>query len=105
MPKKFYKPSENIIQEWPEIFEDIYMSTVPVLYMHSVEIEFDDGRIWSINISEQLEKNDADSVAEKLVSAFHEYQEEIQNIVFKVDVEKLKNDVMNSTNSFLKRNQ
>jgi hypothetical protein len=54
MPKKFYKPSENIIQEWPEIFEDIYMSTVPVLYMHSVEIEFDDGRIWSINISEQL---------------------------------------------------
>jgi hypothetical protein len=73
--------------------------------MHSVEIEFDDGRIWSINISEQLEKNDADSVAEKLVGAFHEYQEEIQNIVFKVDVEKLKNDVMNSTNSFLKRNQ
>lgn len=105
MPKKFYKPSDNIVQEWPEIFEDIYMSTIPVLYMHSVELEFEDGRIWAINISDQLEEQDADTVADKLVETFHEFQDEIQNIIFKVDIDKLKNDVISSTNNFLNKNQ
>jgi hypothetical protein len=104
MPKKFFKPADHIIREWPEIFEDIYMSSIPVLYMHSVEIEFNDGRVWSISINEQLENNDADIVADKLVEAFREYQEEISNIIFKVDVEKLKSDITSSTSSFLNKN-
>jgi hypothetical protein len=103
MPKRLYKPPKNVVQEWPEVFEDIYMSAIPVLYMYSIEIEFNDGRIWEINIAEQLENSDPDTVADKLVDAFREFQDEIHNIVFKVDVEKLKSDIISSTKSFLDR--
>jgi hypothetical protein len=69
--------------------------------MHSVEIEFEDGRIWEINVAEQLELNDAEIVAEKLIEAFREYRDEIHNMNFKVDIEKLKSDVINSTKGIL----
>jgi hypothetical protein len=101
MPKKLYKPPKDVIQEWPEVFEDIYMSTIPILYMHSVELEFEDGRVWEFDISEQLESEDADDVAEKLVGVFQEFRDEISNIFFKVDVEKLKTDITTSTKLFL----
>jgi hypothetical protein len=101
MPKRLYKPPKNVVQEWPEVFEDIYMSAIPVLYMYSIEIEFNDGRIWEINIAEQLENSDPDAVADKLVDAFREFQDEIHNIIFKVDVDKLKSDIISSTKSFL----
>jgi hypothetical protein len=101
VPKKLFKPPKDVIQEWPEIFEDLYMSTIPISYMHSVEIEFDDGRIWEINVAEQLELNEAEIVAKKLIEAFREYQDEIHNMNFRVDIEKLKNDVINSTKGIL----
>jgi hypothetical protein len=101
VPKKLFKPPENVIQEWPEVFEHIYMSTVPISYMDSVEIEFTDGRIWEINVAEQLELNKAEIVAVKLIEAFREYQDEIQNMNFKVDIEKLKKDVLDSTKGIL----
>ena len=77
------------------------MSTVPISYMDSVEIEFTDGRIWEINVAEQLELNKAEIVAIKLIEAFREYQDEIQNMNFKVDIEKLKKDVLDSTKGIL----
>ena len=105
MPKRFFKPPKNVIQEWPEIFEDMYMSTIPVKYMHSVEIEFNDGRLWEINITEQLENEEAEIVAKKLIEAFREYQDEIHNMNFSVDIEKLKNDVIKSTKGFLDKDE
>jgi len=105
MPKRFFKPPKNVIQEWPEIFEDMYMSTIPVKYMHSVEIEFNDGRLWEINIAEQLENEEAENVAKKLIEAFREYQDEIHNMNFSVDIEKLKNDVIKSTKGFLDKDE
>jgi len=32
-------------KQWPEIFENIELSTIPILYLHSVRITFNDGKI------------------------------------------------------------
>ena len=101
MPKKSVKPPKDVIKEWPEIFEDIYMNSMPIKYIHGVEISFTNGRIWAIDLGEQLEFNNEDEIVEKLMVALKDYQEDIQTINFQVDVERLKNDVINSTKGLL----
>ena len=101
MPKKLFKPPADVVREWPEVFDDMYMSSMPVKYIHGVEITFDDGRVWAIDISEQLDFNDEKEILDKLFSAFKDYQEEITTVNFQVNIQKLKEDVINSTKGLL----
>jgi hypothetical protein len=75
------------------------MNTMPVAYLENLRLEFTDGRVWEIDVQAQLTAADADAIADRLLSVFHEYQEDIKKIDFKVDVEKLKNDIKKSTDS------
>jgi hypothetical protein len=63
-------------------------------------LEFGNGRIWEINIKEQLANSHSDIVAGKLVETFAEYKEDIKKIDFKIDVERLKKDIKNQSNDF-----
>jgi hypothetical protein len=97
MPNPLFRPPRHLIKEWPEVFEDLYMNTMPVAYLEQVHLEFADGRVWQIDIKEQLKETDADSIADKLLDTLTEYKEEIKKIDFKVDIEKLKKDIADST--------
>jgi hypothetical protein len=87
------------VKEWPEVFEDLYMNTMPVAYLDNLRLEFTDGRVWEINVQDQLSDGDADSIADRLLSIFQEYRDDIKKIDFKMDVEKLKIDIRKSTDS------
>lgn len=97
MPNPLFKPPRHLVKEWPEVFEDLYMNTMPVAYLENVHLEFADGRVWEINIREQLSKTDADDIADKLLNTLQEYKDEIKKIDFKVDVEQLKLDIKGQT--------
>ena len=97
MPNPLFRPPEKLIQEWPEVFEDMYMNTMPVAYLKSVRLEFDNGRIWEIDIQEQLSNANNDVVAEKLLDTFTEYQKEITKIDFSIDIQRLKQDITDKT--------
>jgi hypothetical protein len=99
--KPLFRPPKNLIQEWPEVFEDLYMNTMPVHYLEMLRIEFDDGRVWEINVQEQLSTTHSDIIADRLVDTFQEYREEIKKIDFKVNINKLKTDVRNSSKKIL----
>ena len=102
MPKKtFYKPPEDIVKEWPEIFSEVYMEKMPIQYLHGVEIEFDDGRVWEIDIEEQIPYSSEEEVIEKILMALEEMSDEVKTINFTVDVHKLKDDIINSTKNIL----
>lgn len=75
---------------------------MPVHYLESIRLEFGNGRIWEINIKEQLANNHSDIVANKLVETFAEYKEDIKKIDFKIDIERLKKDILNQSNDFFK---
>ena len=79
----------------------MYMNTMPVAYLDNIHLEFADGRVWEINIKSQLKDNDADLIADKLLETLQEFKDEIKRIDFKVDIEKLKTDVGNSTKDIL----
>lgn len=99
MPKSLFKPPKQLVKEWPEVFEDLYMNTMPVAYLDLLRLEFNDGRVWEIDIHEQLKTIDVNIVADKILSIFQEYRDEIKKIDFKMDIDRLKTDIKNSTNT------
>jgi hypothetical protein len=101
MPNPLFRPPRHLVKEWPEVFEDLYMNTMPVAYLDTVHLEFADGRVWQINIRDQLKEAEADSIADKLLETLSEYKDEIKKIDFKVDIERLKKDIGDSTKSIL----
>ena len=97
MPNPLFKPPRHLVKEWPEVFEDLYMNTMPVAYLEMVHLEFVNGRIWQIDIKEQMKALDPDEIAAKLLETLQEYKDEIKKLDFKVDVERLKKDIGDST--------
>jgi len=97
MPNPLFKPPRHLVKEWPEVFEDLYMNTMPVAYLDSVRLDFTDGRVWEIDVKNELTKQTADGIADVLVSTLQEYKDEIKKIDFKVDVERLKKDIRDSS--------
>ncbi len=97
MPNPLFRPPRHLVKEWPEVFEDLYMNTMPVTYIDLIHLEFNDGRVWQIDVKSQLVENDADSVAERLMMTMAEYKDTISKIDFKIDVNRLKKDIADST--------
>ena len=101
MPKHLYRPPSQLIKEWPEVFEDMYMNTMPVAYLKSVQLEFNNGRIWEIDIQEQLGNATNEVVAEKLLDTFQEYRDDITKVDFAIDIQRLKEDITKQTKNIL----
>lgn len=97
MPNPLFRPPRHLVKEWPEVFEDLYMNTMPVAYLDRIHLEFGDGRVWEIDIKNELTKQQADSIADTLINTLQEYKDEIKKIDFKVDIDKLKKDIADST--------
>lgn len=95
--------NKTIIDQWPEIFGDVDLTAIPVPYLHSVMITFNDGRQWNVVLKpEERESNNGD-IPKSLSELFESYQDQIQNVDFRLDVEKIKEDITQSTRRFLKR--
>lgn len=77
------------------------MNTMPVAYLILLRLEFTNGRIWEIDVQEQLGNSEADDVANKLLNIFQEYRNDIKKIDFQMDVERLKNDIQESSKNLL----
>ena len=92
MPKSFKLPT-NLVSEWPEIFEGMYISTMPVEYLLSIKLEFHDGRVWEIAVDDQLTSLKSQAIADRLIEMLYEYADDVKKIDFKVNVEKLKTDI------------
>jgi hypothetical protein len=93
---------------WPGILDEIEIKYVPVEYIAYVEVHFNDGNTWQIEI-DRSENEDVsnDSIAEELEesieSLFEEYEDEIKGVNFVLDVDKVKEDITNDTSRFLKK--
>ena len=101
MSKPLFRPPRHLVKEWPEVFEDLYMNTMPVAYLELVHFEFNDGRIWAIDVKEEINKTSADDFAQKLIDMMTEYKQEIIKLDFKIDIDKLKQDILDSTKTIL----
>lgn len=93
MPRILFKSPNYLIREWPEVFEDLYISTMPVEYLHSIRLEFKNGRIWEISVKDQISHTSVQSITERLINSIHDYSTELAKVEFKIDVSRLKTDI------------
>jgi vacuolar-type H+-ATPase subunit I/STV1 len=99
VPKKSSKLPKEVIQHWPEVFEDIEIDVVPLEYLDSVRISFVDGKIWDIAVKD---KDNIETLEKSLDELFEEYQDAIQNVDFRLNTDKVKRDITKRTKKFLK---
>ena len=97
------KLNKNIVDQWPEIFSEVDLTAIPVPYLHSVLIIFKDGRQWNIILKPEERNNSDGEIPKSLSELFENYQDEIQNVDFRLDVDKIKKDIKKTTRRFLKR--
>lgn len=94
---------KEVIDSWPEIFTDIDVHAIPLEYLHSMIITFNNGKVWDINIAKYAKQADVDNLESHLKDLLSNYEESIDNIDFRLDVAKVKKDVIKHTKSFLKK--
>ena len=74
---------------------------MPIKYIHGVELTFHDGRVWEIDLPEQLDLVDEDDILEKLSEGIRDFQDEIVTVNFQVDIDRLKQDILKLTKNIL----
>jgi len=94
------KLPQEVINHWPEIFKDVHIESVPVEYLHSVKITFDDGKEWEIDTSRNPY---GVSIDEALEALMEEYEDVIVNVDFRLDTDKVKKDIQRRTQLFMKK--
>lgn len=103
MPKGQKLPPD-VIEHWPEIFEDVEIKAIPFEYVKSIEVYFDDGKSWCIEVDQQnLEENSFGIIENSLESFFDRYDDVIEGVDLNIDTEKVKKDITARTKSFLKK--
>jgi len=96
----------EVISHWPEVFKDVDVQVVPLEYLHSIRVFFVDGKIWDIDMAKTRELKqikDSDTLEDTLEDLFEQYEDVITNIDFRLNTEKLKQDITNRTKLFLKK--
>lgn len=101
MPKR-KSLSQDVIDSWPDIFNDIKIEVVPIEYLHSVKVHFKDGKIWEIDVKKSLAKPELD-IETALEDLFLQYEDVIQNVDFRLDTAKVKRDIKKRTKIFMKK--
>jgi hypothetical protein len=94
------KLPKEVIDHWPEVFEDVEVEVVPIEYLHSIRVSFDDGITWDIDVKKDADDYDIES---SVADLFETYQDSIIHIDFRLDTEKVKRDVSKRTHLFMKK--
>jgi hypothetical protein len=100
VPRKGKLP-QSVVKYWPEVLKDIDIKVIPIPYVHSIRVTFNDGKIWDIDVDSSRKKKDL-NVEKALEDLFKEYENAIQNVDFRLNTTKVKEDIKKRTTQFIK---
>lgn len=88
---------------WDKILSEIDMDYIPLEYINTVIVTFNDGREWEIDLKKSSKKDtDVENVLDEF---FREYQDDIENVDFRLNTKQLIYDINKRTRRFLKVNK
>ena len=90
-------------QEWEDILEEIELTYLPIEYLKNIIVTFEDGAVWDINVADSRKSQSVDEIEESLNNLFFDFDDEIETIDFRLDLEKVKKDLSKKVNKFLKK--
>ena len=91
---------KDVIDRWPEVFGEITLNVVPLQYLHAVKITFKNGKIWEIELQKDA-KLDWDNFEKQVKETMSQYEDNIENVDFKIDTDRIKKDITKHTKKFL----
>jgi hypothetical protein len=94
---------KDVIECWPEVFGEVRLHVLPLRYLHSVIVNFKDGKVWEIKVTAQTKSNGWESFEHSLSELFRSYEKRIDNIDFKLDSVRVKKDIEQRTKRFLRK--
>jgi hypothetical protein len=94
---------KDVIEHWPEVFGEVHLNVLPLRYLHTVLVNFKDGKSWEIKITAKTKKEGWEAFEKNLAELFKEYESNIDNVDFKLDTKLVRKDVEASTQKFLKK--
>ena len=94
---------KEVIDYWPEVFEEVTINVLPLQYVHSVLINFQDGKSWEIKITSKIKKDGWETFEQTLSELVKNYENSITDIDFQLDIEKVKKDIKKKTQKFFSK--
>jgi hypothetical protein len=92
MLRPLLKSPEHLAAEWPEVFENLYINSLPIGYVELIKVEFYNGRKWEIDLRGD-NKQQSIPIQDLVLETFGDFKEEITKLEFTIDVNKLKTDI------------
>jgi hypothetical protein len=94
---------KEVIAHWPEVFGEVELNVVPIRYLHTVLVNFKDGKTWEIKVTASVKRAGWLSFEKNLKELCQNYEEAIDNVDFKLDTERLRKDIERSTQRFFRK--
>jgi len=94
---------KDVIDYWPEVFSEIQLNVLPIKYLNAVMINFKDGKTWEVKISAEARKEGWVVFEKQLSELVKNYEDNIENVDFKLDTIRVKKDIEKSTQQFFKK--
>jgi hypothetical protein len=91
----------DVIDLWPEVFGEVTLNVVPLIYVHTLKITFKNNKIWEIKTKQSPSFKNWDDFESQLKGIIFEYESDIEQIDFKLDTDKIKKDIKRQTKKFL----
>jgi hypothetical protein len=102
VPKSKLPP--EIVDHWPEVFNEVEIKAVPIEYLKAIFVHFIDGKVWEIEIDKRkIRTEGARNLEDAIEDLLEEYEDVIDSVDFRLDTDKVKQDISRRTRSFLKK--
>ena len=92
---------DDVIRLWPEIFGEVTLNVVPLSYVHTIEITFKNTKVWEIDFKKNLKAQNWEAFEKEIKEVIRQYEDEIDKIVFRLDTDRIKKDMIKHTKKFL----
>ena len=92
---------KDVVDLWPEIFGEVTLNVVPLIYVHTIEITFKNKKVWEIDFRKNLKSRNWDTFEEGLKEIISQYEDEIAEVDFRLDTDLIKKDITQRTKKFL----
>lgn len=89
--------------EWEEILDEIELTYLPIEYLKNIIVTFDDGTTWDIDIAASQKNQSSEAIETSLDELFETYDDTIETVDFRLDLEKVKKDLSKRVRRFLKK--
>ena len=105
MKKQKVEPEKTLDTEWEDILEEIDLKFLPIEYVKTIIITFEDTTTWEIDLENSRKTQTDESIEDMLDDLFDEYDGDITDLNFQLDLQKIKRFLSKRVSYFLKHNK